>query len=343
MLALQKTSGGPGVHLVSIPGPDAPGPGEVIVEVVAAGICGSDLHIEQWEGGYDFLLPALPVTLGHEFSGVLSALGEGVDPSAIGRRVVVKPSVACGKCEYCVRGDEDDCQSRKPIGILQNGAFAKYVRVPFSQCIEIPENLDLELAALVEPLTISEHAVQDGAVKPEDRVVIFGPGTIGQGAAVMARLAGASQIVVVGYDDKPRFDVLRTLGFNDCFDLAEPGAQEALRKLAGKGFNVAIEAAGVNSALELGLELLETCGVLVAVGIHGRKVQFDITPFVRRRLRMVGSYRATHDIWVKCVSALAANPDSFRPMVTHRLPLAEGVEGFRLGFAKQASKVLLFP
>lgn len=343
MLALQKKSGGPGVDLVTVAAPDAPGPGEVIVEVAAAGICGSDLHIDQWADGYDFLLPALPVTLGHEFSGTLHSLGAGIDPKALGRRVVVKPSVACGKCDYCLRGDDDDCQNRKPIGLLQNGAFARYVRAPFAQCIEIPDPLDLELAALAEPLTISEHAVQDGDVKAGDRVVIFGPGTIGQGAAVMARLAGAAQIVVVGHDDGPRFDVMRALGFNDCIDLAVPGAKESLRKLAGKGFTVAIEAAGANSALELGLELLETCGVLVAVGIHGRKAQFDVTSFVRRRLRMVGSYRATHEIWVKCVAALAANPEAFRPMVTHRLPLAQGLEGFQLGAAKKASKVLLFP
>ena len=224
MLALQKKSGGPGVDLMTVPAPDAPGPGEVIIEVAAAGICGSDLHIEQWTGGYDFLLPALPVALGHEFAGTLCTLGEGVDVSALGRRVVVKPSVACGKCGYCTHGDPDDCQNRKAIGLLQNGAFAKYVRVPFSQCIEIPDNLELELAALAEPLTISEHAVQDGGVKPGDRVVIFGPGTIGQGAALMARLAGASQIVVVGHDDGPRFEVMRALGFNDYVDLAKTGA-----------------------------------------------------------------------------------------------------------------------
>lgn len=343
MLALQKLTGAPGVAMADVALPPPPAAGEVIVTVAAAGICGSDLHIKDWTDGYDFLLPALPVTLGHEFAGTITTLGADVAPSALGKRVVVKPSVACGECGYCRKGDSDDCQRRKPIGLLQPGAFAKLVKVPYGQCIEIPDGLELELAALVEPLTISEHAVQDGEVGPGDRVVIFGPGTIGQGAAVLAGKAGAAEVVVVGYNDPERARILADLKVSQFIDLAEPGSEARLRQLAAEGFQVAIEASGANSALELGLQILETTGIMVAVGIHPRKVSFDINTVVRKRLQIRGSYRASHAIWQRCIDLLAAAPQDFAPMVTHRMPLAEAVEGFEMCSRKEASKILLLP
>ena len=343
MIALRKTSSKPGVELVEAPQVTLSSPGDVIIEVGAAGICGSDLHIDQWIPDYAFLIPALPVTLGHEVSGTIMAAGADIDRSVLGKRVVVKPSVACGKCLHCTTGDPDDCGARVPIGLLQDGAFARHVRVPFKQCIEIPDALDLATAALVEPLTISEHAVQDGEVGEGDRVLIFGPGTIGQGAAVLARIAGAAEIVIVGYNDESRFSVLRQLGFDKLVDLADEGAEERIRQLAGEGFDTVIEAAGANAALELGIETLRMRGVLVAVGIHGRKASFDINKLVRRRLQIRGSYRASHAIWTRVIELVAGDPAGFRPMITHELPLPDALEGFRLGHEREASKVILFP
>lgn len=343
MMALQKVGQHPGVQLVDVDRPAIAGPGDVIVEVAAAGICGSDLHIDQWIPDYAFLIPVLPVTLGHEFSGRIVAAGPAVEPGAVGRRVVVKPSVACGRCVHCTQGDPDDCRSRTPIGLLQNGAFAHHVRAPFGQCIEIPDSLDLHLAALVEPLTISEHAVQDGEVQPGQRVVVFGPGTIGQGAAILARIAGGAEVVVVGHGDTHRFETLRALGFDTLVDLAEPEGEAHLKALAGDGFDVAIEAAGVGSAFRLGLETLRPRGIIVAVGIHGQPASFDINRLVRTRLQIRGSYRATHEMWTKVIGLLDADPGAFAPMITHRLPLAQALEGFALGHSRIASKVILQP
>jgi len=343
MLALQKLRAGSGVGLVEISEPDAPSSGEVLVEVVAAGICGSDLHINEWTEGYGFLTPFLPVTLGHEFSGRVAAVGPNVDPKVVGNRVVVKPSISCGDCNDCLTGDPDDCVHRRAIGLHRNGAFSPRLVAPWKYCIPLPDTLDLELAALVEPLTISEHAVQDGEVGPGDRVLIFGPGTIGQGAAALARLAGAATIVIAGFGDKDRFDVLRRMGFTDLIDLADADGQDRLTQIAGTGFDVVIEAAGANSALVSAFKLARIRGIVVAVGIHSRNIDADLNLLVRKRLQLRGSYRANHSIWVKCVDVLNENPDSFLPMISHRLPLHEAIEGFRLGSAKIASKVLLLP
>lgn len=343
MIALRKHAATPGVELSEVPRPAPVLPTDVIVEVAATGICGSDLHIDEWFPDYAFLIPALPVTLGHEFSGRIVEVGAEVPPSAIGKRVVVKPSVACGVCIHCTAGDPDDCGVRVPIGLLRDGAFASAVRAPYGQCIEIPDGLDLVAAALAEPLTISEHAVQDGDVGDGSRVLVFGPGTIGQGAAVLARKAGASEVVVVGYKDETRFDVLRKLGFDRLIDLAEPGGNERVLEAAGDGFDCVIEASGANAALELGLQALRMRGVLVAVGIHGRNPSFDINKLVRRRLQIRGSYRASHAIWERVIGLLADDQAAFLPMITHRLPLEEALEGFRLGHRREASKVVLLP
>lgn len=343
MKALRKIADAPGVQLSDVARPVPVLPTDVIVEVAAAGICGSDLHIDEWIPDYAFLIPALPVTLGHEFSGTIVEAGAGVPSSAIGKRVVVKPSVACGTCAHCTAGDPDDCGARVPIGLLRDGAFASAVRAPYSQCVEIPDGLDFVAAALAEPLTISEHAVQDADVGGGSRVLIFGPGTIGQGAAVLARKAGASEVTVVGYKDGSRFDVLRQMGFDSLIDLADPGGSERVMKAAGDGFDCVIEASGAGAALELGLQALRMRGVLVAVGIHGQKPSFDINKLVRRRLQIRGSYRASHAMWERVVGLLAEDCASFLPMITHRLPLEDALEGFRLGHQREASKVMLLP
>jgi len=343
MLALQKLRPAAGVGLAEVPEPAPPSAGDVLIDVAAAGICGSDLHIDQWTQSYEFLSPFLPVTLGHEFSGRVAAVGEGVDPSVIGMRVVVKPSIACGACESCTAGDPDGCRHRRALGLHVNGAFAPRVLAPWNHCIALPESLDLQLAALVEPLTIAEHAVQDGEVGPGDRVLVFGPGTIGQGAAALARLAGAASVIVAGHGDEHRFDVLRRMGFDDLIDLAAPDGAEQLQGIAGDGFDVVIEAAGANSALAAALRLSRERGKIVAVGIHSRNIDVDLNLLVRKRLQLRGSYRANHAIWERCVQVLAEHPERFSPMISHRLPLHQALEGFRLGAAKTASKVLLLP
>jgi len=343
MLALQKSRPSAGVELLQVPEPPAPSAGEVLIGVAAAGICGSDLHIDEWTAGYEFLTPFLPVTLGHEFSGRVLATGPGVDPAVVGTRVVVKPSISCGVCRDCQHGDPDACQQRRAVGLHRNGAFAPRLLAPWNYCIPLPDSLELELAALVEPLTISEHAIQDGDVGPGDRVLIFGPGTIGQGAAALARLAGAASVVIVGFGDNERFEVLRRMGFSDLVDLADSDGQERLSAMAGDGFDVVIEAAGANSALADALRLAQIRGKIVAVGIHSRNIDVDINLLVRKRLQLRGSYRANHAIWEKCIATLATNPDDFLPMISHRLPLDQAERGFRLGAQKTASKVLLLP
>ena len=231
MLALRKLGTAPGVALVDVVEPEIAGPDDVKIEVTAAGICGSDLHIDHWSPGYHHLGPSLPLTLGHEFVGRVVDRGSSGAGPAVGSRVTVVPATTCGYCAACLAADFDACRERRGIGVMRDGGFARYVVVPARNCISIPDALPDDVAALTEPVAIGVNAVMTAALKAGDRVVVFGPGTIGQAIAVEARRAGAD-VTVVGFRDESRIAVLRSLGFSQLVDLSDSAQSSALSALA---------------------------------------------------------------------------------------------------------------
>lgn len=343
MKALQKIRPEFGVELREVRAPEAPGPGWVAVDVGAVGICGSDLHVYEWTGGYEFVTKAMPLTLGHEFAGRIAALGPGVDAVAVGDRVTAMPSVACGECAACLAGNSAQCTNRVGLGMTRPGAFARSLLVPAENCVRLPASLDDELAALTEPLTVGARAVEVGGVKPGDRVLIIGPGTIGQAIALMAREAGASEIVIAGRDDGPRIDCLRALGFERTVDTATASLESQLLRMGAQPFDIVFEAVGVAAALAQGLAQLRKGGVLVVVGIHPAPVAIDVTRIVRDQQQLRGSHRGSRAIWERVVRLLAEKGPAFRPMITHRVPLERILEGFELARRKVASKVIVTP
>jgi threonine dehydrogenase-like Zn-dependent dehydrogenase len=343
MLALRKLGPGFGLEAVEAPEPQAPGAGEVLVRVEAVGICGSDVHIYEWTDGYDFMLPHLPVTLGHELAGHVAAVGPNVD-MAVGARVAVLPAVACGACPSCRIGEPQGCTRRRAIGLTMDGGYAALVRVPAGNLLPLPPAIDAELGALVEPLAVAADAVLVGEVGLGDTVLVLGPGTIGQGLALMAREAGATRVIVAGRADGPRFEVLRRLGFPDTVDVAEgPLAEQVLRLTDGVLVDVVLEATGHPPSITDALPALKRGGVLVVAGIHPGPLTLPLTVFVRNRHQLRASHSSRRGTWERVARVLAARPEAFRPMITHRLPLGRGLEGFELARQRTASKVMLRP
>ena len=339
MQAVQKTAPRFGVDLREVPEPPAPAAGEVLIEVTAAGICGSDLHIYEWTPGYEFVQAVMPVTLGHEFAGRIAALGAGVDNLGVGDRVTVMPSVTCGLCAACKAGDYDRCLTRTGIGMTRQGAFARRVLAPAINCVRLPAGVDDELAALTEPLTVGARAVESGEVKQGDRVLVMGPGTVGQTIAVMARAAGA-EVTIVGKDDADRLACLRALGFERLVDLQDRPLAEA----AGLDkFDVVFEATGMPATVNHGLAVLRRWGILVVCGIHASHAPVDLNRLNREQLQIRGSNRASRATWSRVIDVLARDGERLRPMITHRLPLSRALEGFELARQKIASKVMILP
>jgi threonine dehydrogenase-like Zn-dependent dehydrogenase len=344
MHALRKTGAGFGLELLDAAEPPPPDPGEVVVRVERAGICGSDVHAYEWTDGYGFMVPHLPLTMGHEFAGRVEAVGAGA-PWAEGTRVAVMPFVACGGlCASCRRGDVRNCERRETIGLTRDGGFARHARVPAASCIALPESVDTELGALVEPLGVGCEAVLVGGVGLGDTVLVLGPGTIGQGIALMARAAGAGRVLVAGRADAPRFEVLRSLGFADLIDVADaPLREQVMAATSGRPVDVVLEATGHPASLTEGLSVLRKGGVLVVAGIHPGPVSLPLTDFVRARHQLRATHGAARPTWDRVLALLARDPEGFRPMITHRLPLERGLEGFELARQRAASKVMLTP
>jgi len=343
MLALRKTEAGEGLTLVEVPEPGAPGAGDIQIEVAATGICGSDLSIEKWSPMYDaFMASRLPVTLGHEVAGRVAAVGAGVNAFGVGDRVVINPAVACGQCAMCLAGDPIACTDRQAVGMVRDGAFARLFNVPAAYAFRLADNVPIELGALVEPLSVSTHALITGGMAPGKSVIVFGPGPIGQGVAAMARYMGAPSVTIVGMNDGPRFDVLRRMGFTSFIDMAESGAAASLGKLAQQ-FDIAVEAAGVPSVIDQALGTLKQEGVLAVSGMGEKPAQIDVVRLVRNRLQIRGASRIPPSVFPLVLTALAADPDFFAPLVTHRMKLSQADAAFRLARAGEASKVVLIP
>jgi threonine 3-dehydrogenase len=340
MQALRKTHPAAGLELVDVPVPvvDPATTDDVLVKVRAAGICGSDLHVDDWTSSYAFITSSIPVTIGHEFVGVAQT---GV---LAGRRVVVRPSVTCGICAACIAGNHDGCEKRRGIGMTRDGAFAPWVRVPLRNCVPVPDTLSDELAALTEPLTISMQALRIAGDVAGKRVLVMGPGTIGQGIAALARRAGATQVVVSGFDDAARFTALQGMGFDALVDVAQQPLADGVRPhLNGDSFDVVFEATGVPETITEALPLLCRNGIVVVTGIHARPLTLDLTPLVRNQQQLRGSFRPPESDWPLALEIMGEMDAVLRPMVSHVLPLSRAAEGFVLAHSKQASKVLLVP
>lgn len=338
MKALRKTAAAAGLELTEVDRPAPRSPDEVLVKVSAAGICGSDLHVDDWTPSYAFITASLPVTLGHEFVGVAQ------NGALAGRRVVVRPSVTCGRCAACSAGRHDACETRTGLGMTRDGAFAPWVCVPARNCVPVPDALSDELAALAEPLSISMQALRVAGDLRGCRVLVMGPGTIGQGIAVLARRAGAAAVVVTGRDDRARLDVLRRMGFDRVADVAGQSLAEATAPfLQGERFDVVFEATGVPETINEALALLRRNGIVVVTGIHARPLALDLTMLVRRQQQLRGSFRPPESDWPEALALMDEIGDVMAPMVSHVLPLSQALQGFELAHGKQASKVLLRP
>ena len=226
--------------VTDLPTPHA-GPGELVLRNQVCGVCGTDVHIYHGEPGSADVNP--PVVLGHEYSGEVVEVGEGVTGFAVGDHVTVDPNIYCGHCAYCQNGKKQLCPSMEAIGVTRDGGFAQYSRIPASQAFKLEPTVPWEAAAMAEPLACCLHGIDLAGIQVGDKVCVVGGGAIGLLMVQLAKLSGASQIVLSEPNEKRR-QVGLQLGANTALDPTRPDAQEAFAQVLGGGANVVIECVG---------------------------------------------------------------------------------------------------
>lgn len=304
--------------------PRAPLPGEAQIRVSHCGICGTDLHI--FHGKMDHRVQ-MPQIIGHEMSGTLEALGEGVTGWAPGDRVTVRPLDHCGECPACLSGHAHICMRLKFIGIDSPGAMQGLWTVPAHTLHRLPASLDFELGALIEPLAVACHDVRLGEVRSGEAAVVLGGGPIGLLIGLVARSAGAR--VMISEVNPFRLALARELGLEAVNPLEIDLPAHVNASTGGAGADVVFEVTGTTAGAEMMTKLPRTRGRIVMVAIHAQPAPVALFQFFWRELRLAGARVYEPQDFDQAIALAAAGTLPLRKVITEVLPL-DGLEsGFR--------------
>jgi len=310
------------VELQELPQPQ-PGPGEVLIEVAAAGICGSDVH--GFRGRSARRKP--PLVMGHEFTGHVVALGPGVEDLPLSQRVVVNPILPCGVCEWCLSGRTQICPYRKLIGMDRPGAFAEFVSVPRRAIFPLPEGMSPTLGTMAEALANAVHIIQHSAAGLMRGVAVVGAGTQGLLALQMARLAGISPRLITDVE-LYRLEVAQRLGADLAINAREQDPVQAVSKFTGeRGVDLVIEAVGVNATRQQAIAMAAPGGRIVLLGLHEVKSELDCQAIVTCELTVRGSYAYSSYDFLTALDLLASERVEVRSWLDEA-PLADGQRVF---------------
>jgi len=339
--AIVKRLPAPGVEVADVPKP-RPGPGEVVIEVQAAAICGSDLGIYRYTEAYSGM--KLPVVLGHELAGVVSEVGPGVEGVEPGERVVSESVWSCGECQMCLGGHPNLCEDTKVLGIHIDGGFAEYVKVPERLLHPIPQHLGFDQAALVEPLSNAVHFVHDLTPFHEgDLVVVHGCGPIGLLSAQLFQLGGA-QVLVSGLEsDGVRLAIAGELGLETVVVGREDLVERVMDETGGRGADVAFVAVGAPQAAQQAIQLVKKRGRVTLVGIFEEPTPLDLTRVVRREVSLHGAYDAKPPNFQASIDLITRGRVEVGKLITHRFPLEEAEEAFQTALNRLGGKILFKP
>jgi 2-desacetyl-2-hydroxyethyl bacteriochlorophyllide A dehydrogenase len=345
MKAVVKTQPGPGnIAYTEFKDPELR-PGRVVIEVRAAGICGTDLSLYNWpESMVREFRPALPVVMGHEFSGVVSELAAGITRFKVGDRVTANPVLSCGTCFYCRTGRPQICDDRPLLGIGVHGCFARYIAVREENVFPLPPHVSFETGAMAEVLCAALHALERVPVSLGDTVVVVGAGPMGFLVLLAAQAAGASRLVMTGLAvDRDRLKIAASLGAHTIVaDESDP--TEVVRELTrGLGADVAFECAGHPSGVPQTLRLVRKDGRIGILGMGSGESSFNTAMLSHREIEMVGTRAYDPRVWHRSYDVLASGKVPLAKIITHRLPLEEAVRGIELMKHKAGLKILLTP
>ncbi len=318
------------MSLVDLPMPD-PGEGEICIQVAASGICGTDVHI--YRGEY---MGAYPVIPGHEFSGVVTRVGDGVARWKTGDRVAVEPNISCGNCWHCLNNRQNFCENWQAVGVTRPGGMAQYVLAPESAAFGIGE-LEFACGAFVEPLSCVLHGVERAGVRMGDSVLVLGAGPIGCLLVQVARLQGASRIMVAERNPARLQNAIQ-VGADQGFGSLDEVPQGA--------FDVVMDATGVPVVMARSLNFARKGGTVLLFGVppSGSRLDLDAFLIFQHGLKIVSSFTSVRNSY-QAVALLQSGQVDVQSLISHRLPLSEFENGIHLieNGSDNVRKVLILP
>ncbi len=342
MKALRKLRRGPGnVDLVNVD-PPRPGEGEVIVEVQYGGVCGTDIHIL-----HDLYPKARPpVTLGHEFSGVVSELGPNVRGWKVGDRVTVESAAHfCRVCEFCRSGETQRCEEREGLGSGRDGGFASFVATRQDGLYRLPDHVSFQEGALCEPLACAIHAVMErSSIEPGKTILVTGPGPIGLLVLQVAKAVGATVVISGTQGDEERLKIAKRIGADHCVQIEQQDLHLLIHELTdGLGVDAAYECSGALGALSDCLQGVRKGSEIVQVGLFGRSIELNYDDVTFKEVQVKGAFTHNPGTWEKAMELLRDRKVDLNSLVSGEFPLDQWEEAFRLFEKGRGLKYLLYP
>ncbi len=338
MHALVKARSAPGIDLQDIAKPK-PGPNDVLIRVKRAAICGTDMHIYNWDAWAQKTIP-VPMAVGHEYFGRIVDMGSEVRGFAVGDRVSGEGHITCGYCRNCRAGRRHLCRNTVGVGVNRPGAFAEYVVIPAFNAFKLPAAIDDEIAAILDPLGNAVHTALAFDVVGED-VLITGAGPIGIMAAAIVRFIGARNVVITDVNDY-RLELARKMGATLALNVTRDKLEDAMQQLGmQEGFDVGLEMSGNAAALRDMLRTMHHGGSIAMLGIPPNEVAIDWNEVILKGLTIKGIYgRQMFETWYK-MAALLQSGLNIRPVITHRLPYTQYQHAFEIMGKGQSGKVVM--
>jgi threonine 3-dehydrogenase len=339
MRALVKARAERGIWLEDVDKPKA-GPNDVLIEVRRTAICGTDLHIYQWDAWARKTI-SVPLAIGHEFSGEIVECGSEVRGFGVGDRVSAEGHIICGVCRNCRAGRRHLCMSTAGVGVNRPGAFAEYISVPAFNVFKLPDTIGDDLAAILDPLGNATHSALSFDLVGED-VLITGAGPIGVMAAAIARYAGARHIVITDVNDY-RLGLAKELGASKALNVNRETLDATMGELGmEEGFDVGMEMSGNADAFRDMLRTMHHGGKVAILGIPPEETRIDWNQVIFKGLVLKGIYgREMFETWYKMASMLQSGLN-VAPIITHHFDVDEFQRAFELMESGQSGKVILY-
>jgi len=347
MRALRKVRPEAGGELVEIPAP-TPGPGEVLIKVEAASICGTDLHIYEWDPWAAGRIKQLPMTFGHEIAGRIAGIGPEVHHLRPGVFVSAEGHVFCGFCPPCRSGRAHICENLRILGVDFDGGFADYVVIPERNAWEVDKRIPPEVASIHDPFGNAVHTAFSGEGAAElvgATVVVLGCGPIGLFAVGVARAAGARQVIAVEPNEF-RQSLAKQMGADAVVDpTKEDPVATVLAATDSHGAEIVLEMSGVPTVIDQGTRMLAPAGRMSLLGLPPGPVALDLTDqVIFKEARLIGvTGRELFRTWQQMTTLLATGMVDVTPVITHRFPLTDFEEAFEVMSSGRSGKVILLP